>query len=100
MLKDVTDVATVGAGQSLEASPCNDSVVDLGTALGVALSRERDFAGSIVGGETDLSPAESRSYISDLWAQVCETARSAGIRIGARSGSARRPRRGRRDVRG
>jgi Fe-S-cluster containining protein len=83
MLKDVTDGATVGAGQSLAASTCNDSLVDLGTALDVALSRERDVAGSIVRGDTDLSSAESRSYISDLWAHVCETARSVRVRIGA-----------------
>ena len=83
MLKDVTDGATVGVGQSLAASICNDSVVDLGTALDLALSRERDVAGSIVRGETDLSPAESRSYLSDLWAHVCETARSVQVPVGA-----------------
>jgi Fe-S-cluster containining protein len=81
LLKDVTDGATVGAGHSLGASTFNDSVVDLGTALNIALSREQDFADSIVRGETDLSPAESRSYISDLWAQVCETARAVGTRV-------------------
>ena len=84
LLKDVTDGATVGEGQSLEATTFNDSVVDLGTALQIALSSEREFAESIVRGETDLFPAESRSYISDLWAHVCETARSVGTRIDAR----------------
>ena len=81
LLKDVTDGATVGAGHSLGASMLSDSVVDLGTALHIALSRERDFAESVVRAETDLLPAENRTYLAELWAHVCETARSVGVRI-------------------
>jgi Fe-S-cluster containining protein len=84
LLKDVTDGATVGAGQSLEAATFNDAVIDLGSALNIALSRERDFAGSIVRAETDLLPTENPTYLAELWAHVCETARSVGTRIGAR----------------
>ena len=55
----------------------------------IALSHEREFAASIRG-ETDLFPAESRSY-TDLWAHVCETARSVGTRIDARGRDTVRP---------
>ena len=80
ILKDVTDGATVGSAQRLAATGVNQSVVDLGAALNIALSIERNPAASIVQGATDLHPAENDSYISELWARVCETAYSVGMR--------------------
>jgi Fe-S-cluster containining protein len=79
MLKDVSDGATVGAGQRLKATGVTDAVVDLGSALDSALSGDRDFAESIVRGATDLHRAENDSYISELWSHVCEIARSVGM---------------------
>ena len=78
MLRDVTDGATVGAGQQLAATGLDSSVLDLGLALNAALSCERDFAAALVRGEVDLAAAENRSYISELWDHVQETARWVG----------------------
>jgi len=75
VLRDVTDGTMGGAAQSLKAAGFNDSVVDLGTALNIALAAGDGFPESIVNGSTALSPAQNSSCVVELWALVCETAR-------------------------
>jgi len=79
MLRDVTDGATVGAGQQLAEAGLDSSVLDLGLALNAALCSERDFAAAVVRGEANLAAAENRTYITELWDHVRETARWAGV---------------------
>lgn len=75
VLKDVTDGTTVGAAQSLKTAGVNDSLVDLGLAMNIALAAGGGFSEAVVGGSADLVPAENRSWVSDLWTRVSETAR-------------------------
>ena len=79
MLKDVTDGATVGAAQSLKAAGFNDSLVDLGTALQLALARGEPFAEAIIEDSAVLAPAENSSWVTELWNEVQETARRVGF---------------------
>jgi Fe-S-cluster containining protein len=80
LLKDVTDGTTVGAAQSLMAAGFNDSMIDLGTALNIALAAGDGFAEAVIDGGAGLLPAENSSWVADLWARVCETARQIGIK--------------------
>lgn len=81
LLKDVTGGATVGAAQCLKAAGFNDSLVDLGTALHIALAAGDGFADEIIEGNADLSPAENASWVAELWATVRETAQWLGTKI-------------------
>lgn len=81
VLKDVTDGATVGAAQCLEAAGFNDSLVDLGSALNIALSSGDGFSEAIVDGGAALSSAENSSWLKELWTEVRETARRVGVEI-------------------
>jgi len=81
ILKDVTDGATVGAAQRLKAAGFNDSMVDLGTALNIALAGGDGFAEAIVHGSADLTPAENPSWAAELWGAVRKTAQSVGRKI-------------------
>ena len=74
VLKDVTDGATVGAAQGLTAAGSSGALVDVGTALNIALSSGDRFANVVVNNGELLKPAENTSWVSDLWALVCETA--------------------------
>lgn len=78
MLKDVTDGATVGAAQSLKAAGFNDSLVDLGTALQLALVGGEAFSQAVVENQAALAPAENSSWVTELWNEVQETARRVG----------------------
>ena len=80
VLKDVTDGATVGAAQCLRPAGFNDSLVDLGTALNIALAAGDGFSETIIDGGAALLPAENSSWVADLWTRVCETARQVGIK--------------------
>jgi Fe-S-cluster containining protein len=80
VIKDVTDGATVGAAQELKAAGFNDSLVDLGSALNVALAAGDSFSESIIEGGRALGPAENSSWVANLWARVCETARHVGVK--------------------
>jgi Fe-S-cluster containining protein len=79
VLKDVTDGATVGMAQGLKAAGFNDSLVDLGSALNIALAAGDGFSEAIIDGGEALSPAEHSSMINELWDQVCEAARQVGV---------------------
>jgi Fe-S-cluster containining protein len=75
VLKDVTDGATVGMAESLEAAGLNAALVDLGSAIHIALEAGHAFPQAIVDGDPALARAENRSWVSGLWARVQETAR-------------------------
>jgi len=79
MLKDVTDGATVGAAQRLHAEGFPDSMIDLGSALNIALSGGDGFSDAVVEGSTALLPAENSTWVANLWARVRETAREIGV---------------------
>ena len=81
VLKDVTDGTTVGAAQRLKEEGLNGSLVDLGTALNIALAASDGFSEAIIDGGTALLPAENSSWVGDLWARVSETARQVGIKL-------------------
>jgi Fe-S-cluster containining protein len=78
IVKDVTDGATVGASQSLKARGVNDSLVDLGTALSMALANGAGFCDSVIDGSADLAQAENSTWVATLWDLVSETARQLG----------------------
>jgi uncharacterized protein len=80
-LKDVTDGATVGMAQRLRDAGFSDAMVDLGTALRIALSGDNSDLEAIVRGEQDLAPAERPSWVAELWALVSETARRVGVQV-------------------
>jgi Fe-S-cluster containining protein len=82
VLKDVTDGVTVGAAQCLKPAGFNDSLVDLGTALNIALAAGDGFSEAVIEGSAALLPAENSSWVADLWTRVCEIARQVGIRPG------------------
>ncbi len=78
MVKDVTDGATVGASQALKERGVNDALVDLGTALHIALGWGEMPGDRVIDCSTDLMAAENRAWVSDLWDLVRETARQVG----------------------
>jgi len=79
VIKDVTDGATVGAAQQLKTAGFNDSLVDLGSALNVALAAGDGFSAAVIEGGRALVPAENSSWVANLWARVRETARQVGV---------------------
>jgi Fe-S-cluster containining protein len=70
ILKDVTDGTTVGVAQELRRTGLNGSIVDLGTALHIALESDDDLATSVVQGSRALDAAEDPTWADDLWANV------------------------------
>jgi uncharacterized protein len=81
VLKDVTDGATVGVAERLRAAGFNDSLVDLGSALNIALDAGDGFPAAVIDGSTALLPAENSTWVANLWSRVCETARQVGIAL-------------------
>ncbi len=79
MLKDVTDGATVGAAQSLKAAGFNDSLIDLGTALQLALPGGEAFSQTIMEDRAALTPAENSLWVTELLNEVQQTARQVGF---------------------
>ena len=81
IVKDVADGAAVGTCHALaEAGVRGRAVVDLGTALHVALSAGEDFLMSIAAGHADgLARAEDASWAPELWRRVRDTAERLGI---------------------
>jgi Fe-S-cluster containining protein len=75
VLKDVTDGTTVGVAQALEEEGLNAALVDLGTALHIALHASGcDDLTDVLSGASALAPAENHSLVADLWAAVKATA--------------------------
>ena len=81
VLKDVTDGATVGMAQQLRDAGFTDTMVDLGTALHMALEAGGSADDAIVRGEQDLSRAERQAWVSDLWTLVSEMASRVGVAL-------------------
>jgi Fe-S-cluster containining protein len=81
VIKDVTDGTTVGAATRLREIGFNDSLVDLGTALDIALEADDDFAEAIAGGADKLLAAQNSSWVEELWRRVRDTAREIGVDV-------------------
>jgi Fe-S-cluster containining protein len=81
MLKDVTDGATIGAAQRLHAEGLPDSMVDLGSALNIALAAGEGFSETIVEDNTALLSTQNSTWVANLWARVQETAREIGVEL-------------------
>ena len=79
VLKDCTDGASVGVSQRLRAEGINDAMIDLGTALSIALVEDASFVTAMVEDNSALLPAENREWATDLWQRVHETARQLGL---------------------
>jgi Fe-S-cluster containining protein len=81
VIKDVADGTSVGVAQALKTVGLNDALVDLGTALGLALSAGPAFAPAVVEGADVLGPAENASWADELWNLVCGAARQLGMQV-------------------
>jgi Fe-S-cluster containining protein len=79
VLKDVTDGATVGVAHGLQTLGANSALLDLGTALNLFLAAGEDVSAAVVAGSRVLTPAENATFVENLWAGVCETARQVGV---------------------
>ena len=62
LIKDVTDGATIGAAHRLKEQGFDDSMVDLGSAMNIALTASNDFPEAIVEGDTGAF-ASQKSYM-------------------------------------
>ena len=74
VLKDVTDGATVGTAQCLSDAGGNGAMVDLGSALNIALTAGDEFAQAVVTGSAVLAPAQNSTWVEELWVRVQATA--------------------------
>ena len=81
VIKDVTDGTTVGAATALGHVGVNDSLVDLGTALNIALETGGAFSPAVADGAPALRAAENTSWVDELWARVRQTAKDAGVDV-------------------
>lgn len=81
VLKDVTDGAAVGVSQSLRRAGFNDAMVDLGSALDLALTAESTFMDEILAGSLEFAGAENATWAEELWAKVAMTARQLGVSV-------------------
>jgi Fe-S-cluster containining protein len=81
LIKDVTDGTTVGAAARLREIGFNHSLVDLGTALNIALEAGEGFSQAVIGGSDTLRPAENATWADALWTRVRETAQQVGVHI-------------------
>lgn len=90
MIKDAADGATVGAAQALKTVGLGDALVDLGTALNIALSLGEDSAEVLAADPGALGPAMHRTWAAELWQRVCETAGDLNAATDSRSDGERR----------
>lgn len=81
VIKDVTDGTTVGAATGLRELGSNDALVDLGTALHIALEAGGERSDAIAGGAEALLAAQNSSWVGELWTRVRETARQLDLRV-------------------
>jgi Fe-S-cluster containining protein len=79
VIKDVTDGATVGTSQCLKKAAASDALLDLGTAIGIALQSADDFIDDALTSGKAVAEAENSTWVPRLWARVQELARQAGI---------------------
>src|SRR5262245_15301072 len=81
LIKDVTDGTTVGMATRLRELAFNHALVDLGTALSIALDTGDGFAEAIAGGRDALAPAQNATWADEMWDHVRQTAQQIGVRI-------------------
>jgi len=81
ILKDVSDGATVGAAQRLKAAGFNDSMVDLGAALNIALAAGDGLRSNRPGRRRSHRRRRMPRGLPELWARVRETAQWVGTKI-------------------
>jgi Fe-S-cluster containining protein len=81
VLKDVTDGASVGMTQGTAGAGCSDALVDLGTALAIALNGDGNTVAAALQPGGVFAPAENRSWGAELWNAVCQVARSVGVAV-------------------
>jgi uncharacterized protein len=81
LIKDVTDGTTVGAATRLREIAFNHSMVDLGTALDIALDSGEGFGSALADGSDALAPAQNATWADDLWNRVRQTANEIGVRL-------------------
>src|SRR5262249_29299285 len=79
VIKDVTDGATVGSAERLREVGMTDALVDLGSALNIALAEGPQFSEAIVEGSATLAPAQNSTWVDELWRRVRETARQISV---------------------
>jgi Fe-S-cluster containining protein len=79
VIKDVTDGATVGTSQCLQNAGVNDALLDLGTAIGIALQSSDEFIADVLKDSTTLAEAENSTWVPRIWSRVRELAREMGI---------------------
>src|SRR5262249_39316155 len=79
MLKDVTDGATVGVAQCLDANGLGDAVLDLGTALHLAFVEDIPLADAALNDPGRLSAAADTAFVRQIWDAVRGMAREVGV---------------------
>lgn len=79
IVKDVSDGATVGAIQAMQALGMTGSMLDLGTALNVA--GDRVDAALSTASDGRLAAAEMDTWAQELWEAVMMTARQCGVEV-------------------
>jgi Fe-S-cluster containining protein len=82
LVKDAADGVLVGCVQALAAGNANDSLVDLGCALNIALGDENSLEDEIGPrrNDTKLAAVENRIHARDWWNEVQAIARQLGVR--------------------
>jgi len=78
VIKDVTDGATIGTSQCLQRAGVNDALLDLGTAVGIALQSGNEFIADVLTGGRALAKAQDSTWVPELWSRVKELARQVG----------------------
>jgi Fe-S-cluster containining protein len=78
VIKDVTDGATVGTSQCLKKAGANDALLDLGTAIGIALQSADEVGAEALTAHSTFARAENATWVADLWSRVQELARQVG----------------------
>ena len=57
----------------------NDAMVDLGSALNLALASGEEFAGAVLEGSVHLAAVQNGHWADDLWARVQATAKELDL---------------------
>jgi Fe-S-cluster containining protein len=81
MLKDVTDGITVGVAQALERRGLSRALLDLGSALAIALEREPAALSSALESGGPFAAAEHLRWSTEMWQAVCDVARQVGVAV-------------------
>jgi Fe-S-cluster containining protein len=81
ILKDVTDGITVGVSQALERHGLSGALLDLGTALAIALDDDAQALSTAIEGGGPFGAAEHQHWSADMWQAVGDVARQVGVEI-------------------